>query len=125
MKPITAYVFYHFREKMELPMTKDALAIEIMKQLPEEWTLSTFPNVFAGPAKPKTVHIARELHRLGYSPKTIQEWMGLSQSTISIHLTKKNVLEYFNHNFGEYNFETQKGLQAVYKKHSNYGNNKQ
>jgi hypothetical protein len=123
MKPITAYIYYRYGNKMDLPFTQNEVIAKINEQLKEPFPPDRFHCIFEGIAKPKTVHIARELARLGYSPKTIQEWMQLSQSTVSIHLNKQNVLEYRNHHFHDYNFQTIKGVQQFYKNGSNYGKN--
>jgi DNA-binding NarL/FixJ family response regulator len=80
IKKVNAYYSHHFYSKEELL------------------------DIYTGLGKPKTYQVVKRLAEMGFAPKTISQWVEISPSTISIHLSKSGdkIKEYKNYRLIEY-----------------------
>jgi DNA-binding transcriptional ArsR family regulator len=115
------YIFLKYGKNYNQLFTVKELLVKLNGFYSRSFTEEELHELFTKLGKPKTRLVVHRLYEMGFSPKTIQNWLEISQSTVSIHLSKPvkeneayrnyKLLEYYNHkiillrNMGnEYNF---------------------
>lgn len=122
MNHLDMYIFMKFGENYSPLFTKEELLHKVEKEYGLLYSEDSFLQLYNGDAKPKTVNLVKRLSHQGFSNKTISKWLGITASTISIHLAKPDdsIKEYSNYNLIRIRKQLEKNLQAQEQFYNNY-----
>lgn len=115
MKHIDVFIMYKYGHKIFPELKPNIVSMVLTQAYEMPFSVERLEDYFNHPSLiPKTKYIVKALHDKGIQPKTIAEWLGVNQSTVSYHLSKEIKRSYYNRRLGKDEDDFHYMIQEMY-----------